>query len=111
MSALRIVIGLAGIALFGLGMWALFAFEDLHGNMLEQFGVITSLPWGLAALADLYVGFLILAAIIFLVERSWWSAALWALPVFVLGNFWGAVWFVLRLPVISDRVKKGASTS
>jgi hypothetical protein len=109
MAALRIVIGLSGLALVGLGMWALFAYRDLHGDFFQQFGVITSLPWGLAALTDLYVGFIILAAIIFLVERSWWTAALWALPIFVLGNFWAALWFVLRLPMIVERLRKTAS--
>jgi hypothetical protein len=106
MSALRVVIGLAGLVLFGLVIWALFAYRDLHGDMFQQFGVVASLPWGLAALADLYVGFLIFAAIVLLVERSWWAAALWALPVLVLGNFWAALWFVLRLPVLAERLTK-----
>jgi hypothetical protein len=111
MTALRIAIGLSGLALFGLGMWASFAYRDLHGDFSQQLGVITSLPWGLTALTDRYVGFLILAAIIFLVERSWWTASLWALPIFVLGNFWAALWFVLRLPLLVERLRKNQAPS
>ena len=108
MSALRVVVGLAGLALLGLVIWALFAYRDLHGDIFQQFGVVASLPWGVAALADLYVGFLIFAAIVWLVERSWWMAILWALPVFALGNFWAALWFVVRFPLILQRLTKPA---
>jgi hypothetical protein len=59
-----------------------------------------------ASLVDLYVGLLIFATIVFLAERSWLKAALWALPVFVLGNLWTAVWFVIRLPYLVERLTK-----
>ena len=104
MNALRVVIGIAGLALLGLIVWAVFAYTDLHGDFLQQFGVIASLPWGLTGLVDLYVGFLIFAALVLITERSWWAAALWALPVFVLGNFWAALWFVLRLPYLIEKL-------
>ncbi|MGE0829026.1 MAG: hypothetical protein AB7O04_06710 [Hyphomonadaceae bacterium] len=104
MNALRVVIGMAGLALLGLVVWAVFAYAELHGDFLQQFGVVASLPWGLVGLVDLYVGFLIFAVLVFITERSWWLAALWALPVFVLGNFWAALWFVLRLPHLVQRL-------
>lgn len=104
MSALRVVIGMAGLALLGLVVWAFLAYTELHGDFLQQFGVVMSLPWGLVSLVDLYVGFLIFAAIVFVTERSWWSAILWALPVFVLGNIWSALWLALRLPYLIERL-------
>ncbi|MGE3248884.1 MAG: hypothetical protein AB7J28_12075 [Hyphomonadaceae bacterium] len=106
MNALRAVIGMAGIALLGLIVWAMFAYTDLHGDLIQQFGVIASLPWGVVSLVDLYVGFLLFAALVFIVERSWWAAILWALPVFVLGNIWAALWFVLRLPLLIEKLAR-----
>ncbi|MBI1188156.1 MAG: DUF1475 domain-containing protein [Alphaproteobacteria bacterium] len=105
MNALRVVIGLAGLALFAVIVWAIFG-PDYHGDFLSQFQVIVTLPWGVVSLVDLYVGLLIFATIVFLTERSWLKAALWALPVFVLGNVWTAVWFVLRLPYLVERLTK-----
>jgi hypothetical protein len=102
MNVLRTLIGIAGLALLGLVVWALFTpLSELHGDFALQFGVIASLPWGLATLADLYVGYLLFAALVLIVERSWWTAAAWAIPAFFLGNIWAALWFVIRLPMLA----------
>lgn len=106
MAPVRIAIGVAGLALLGLILWAGFAMTDLHGSLMDQFGVIVSLPWGVVTLADLYIGFLFFAIIVFLTERSWWLAALWAAPVFVLGNVWAALWLVIRLPHLAKQLSK-----
>ncbi len=57
------------------------------------------------ALSDLFLGFCIAAAVIFLFEKNKLVAALWAAPIFVLGNVWTALWFVLRLPEIAKRLQ------
>lgn len=106
MNIVRAAIGLAGLSLLGLVIWAAMSMQDLHGTFLDQFAVVTTLPWGVAALADLYVGFALLAVLIFLTERSWLVAALWAAPVFVLGNIWAALWFVIRLPHLAKQLSK-----
>jgi hypothetical protein len=106
MSAWRAIIGIAGLALLGLVVWAVFAFVDLHGDFAQQLSVMVSLPWGVATLGDLYVGYLLFAALVFVVERSWVTAALWAAPVLVLGNAWAALWFVIRLPLIAAKFAK-----
>jgi hypothetical protein len=106
MNVIRAAIGILGLALLGLVIWAAFAMRDLHGDFLEQFAVVTTLPWGVATLADLYVGFLLFAVLVFLTERSWIVALLWAAPVFVLGNFWAALWFVIRLPHLAKQLSK-----
>ncbi len=85
MNVLRAVIGILGLALLGLVVWAAFAMQDLHGTFLDQFGVVMTLPWGITAMADLYIGFVFFSVIVFLTERSWVVAALWALPIFLLG--------------------------
>ncbi len=106
MNALRAAIGICGLALLGLGLWAAFALKDLHGSFFEQVAVLTTLPWGLAALADLYVGFILLATLVFLTERSWLAALFWAAPIFILGNIWAALWLLIRLPHLAQRLAK-----
>lgn len=106
MNVLRAAIGIFGLALLGLVVWASFAMQDLHGAFLEQLAVLTTLPWGIATLADLYVGFLLFATLVFLTERSWLVAALWAAPVLVVGNIWAALWFVVRLPHLAKQLSK-----
>lgn len=106
MNVLRAAIGILGLALLGLVIWAAVSMTDLHGTFLDQFGVVTTLPWGIVTLVDLYIGFVFFAAIIFLTERSWLIAALWAAPVFVLGNIWAAIWLVIRLPHLAKQLSK-----
>ena len=106
MNLVRAVFGIAGLALLGLVLWACFSLTDLHGSFLDQFGVITTLPWGVASLSDLYVGFLFFSVIVFLTERSWVVAALWAAPIFLLGNIWSALWLAIRLPHLAKQLAK-----
>lgn len=106
MNVLRAAIGILGLAMLGLIIWAALAMTDLHGSFLDQFAVITTLPWGVASLADLYIGFVFFAVIVFLTERTWLVAALWAAPIFVLGNVWSAVWLIIRLPHLAKQLSK-----
>jgi hypothetical protein len=106
MNVLRAAVGIIGLALLGLVLWAAFSMQDLHGTFFEQFNAVRTLPWGVATLVDLYIGFLFFAIIVFLTERSWMVAALWAVPVFILGNIWAAVWLVIRLPHIAKQLSK-----
>lgn len=106
MTALRAAIGLAGLALFGLIVWAALAQADLHGSLLDQFDVVMSLPWGAVSVVDLYIGLILIAVLIFFTERTWWIAALWAAPLLVLGNVWAALWFVIRLPHLAKQLSK-----
>lgn len=106
MNIVRAAIGVCGFALLGLILWALFSKQDLHGDFMDQLAVMTTLPWGAVSLADLYVGFILFATLVFLTERSWIVAALWAAPVFILGNVWSALWFVIRLPHLAKQLSK-----
>lgn len=106
MTGLRILAGVLGLALLGAIFWASFAGANVHGTFLQQVSVFTTLPWGIVTLADLYIGFALFAVIVFLAERSWLSAALWSVPLLVLGNIWAAVWLVLRLPSLVRRLNR-----
>jgi hypothetical protein len=106
MNALRAAIGLAGLALLGLIVWACLANQDLHGTFGQQLSVLMTLPFGMASLADLYLGFALFAVVVFLTERSWIVALLWAAPVLILGNIWSALWFVVRLPYLVRQLRQ-----
>jgi hypothetical protein len=106
MNVLRAAVGILGLALLGLVIWAAVAMQDLHGTFFDQLAVVSTLPWGVATLADLYVGFIFFAAIVFLTERSWLVAALWAAPIFILGNIWSALWLIIRLPHLAKQLSK-----
>ncbi len=106
MSVLRAAIGIGGLALLGVVLWAVLALQDLHGGFLDQLAVLTTLPWGVASLADLYFGFALFAVIVFLTERSWLIALLWVVPIFVLGNVWSAIWLVIKLPHLAKQLSK-----
>lgn len=106
MTMLRAAIGIGGLALLGVVLWAAFSLRDLHGGFLDQLSVLTTLPWGVASLTDLYFGFLLFGVLVFLTERSWLVATLWTAPVFFLGNIWAALWFVVRLPHLAKQLSK-----
>lgn len=106
MNILRAAIGILGLALLGIIIWAATGMQELHGSFIEQLQVITTLPWGVASLADLLVGFVLFAALVFLTERSWILALVWAAPVLILGNVWAALWFVIRLPHLAKQLSK-----
>ncbi|MGE0533237.1 MAG: hypothetical protein AB7P35_18150 [Hyphomonadaceae bacterium] len=106
MNVLRAAVGLGGLALLGLVLWAAFSLQDLHGGFMDQLAVVTTLPWGIVTLSDLYFGFVLLAIVIFLTERSWLVALLWAAPMLILGNIWAALWMVIRLPHLAKQLSK-----
>jgi hypothetical protein len=106
MNPLRIAVGVLGLLLLGVVLWAALLGGDLHGGFWQQGAVLVTLPWGVATLFDLYVGFVFFAVIVFLTERSWLRAALWAAPIFILGNIWSAVWLALRLPLLIQRLAR-----
>jgi hypothetical protein len=102
---LRVIVGVVGLLLLAAILWAAFGTGPLHGGFWSQVEVLSTLPWGVVTLMDLYIGFVLFAIIVFLTERSWIAALLWALPVFVLGNVWSAVWLALRLPALVRRLR------
>ena len=135
MNVLRAAIGILGLALLGLVIWAAFALQDLHGSFLHQFSVVATLPWGLATVAAMIVAYLLFAGLIFLTERSWIVAALWCAPAIVGAAFFAiatgmtdparlvdalvwltpgatigigcaAVWLVVRLPHLTKQLSK-----
>ncbi len=65
---------------------------------------LTGEPWGIVTLGDLYFGFALSALVIAATERRWLPALFWILPIFVLGNVWTGLWFILRWPELWRRL-------
>lgn len=97
MRALRLGLAILAAALAGLIVWAVLA-----GDFGEAGRWLTSDPWGIVTLADLYLGFVLAAVVIAALERRW-TAVLWIAPIPILGNVWTAIWFVLRFPALLRR--------
>lgn len=111
MMILRAIVGVLGLGLLGLIVWAAtqsgsYADGGLHGNLFEQGGLIMAMPWGAVTLADLYLGFVLIGVVIFLAERNWVWAALWIAPLPFLGNVWAVVWLVVRLPHLAKQLSR-----
>ena len=102
MTNVRLLFAGLGAGLAALIFWAMAADGRPLGDVLAA---LFAQPWVVVTLADLYLGFVILAAIMLLTERRLWVGLFWALPLFVLGNVWAVVWLVIRLPVLAARLR------
>ena len=100
----RLLIALSGAVLAAAIFWAMGADGRPLGVVL---GEMTSDPWTVVTLVDLYLGFILSAVVILLAEKRLAVGLLWAAPVFLLGNVWTAVWFILRLPSLVARLRGG----
>ena len=88
---MRFIIAACGLVFAGLIVWAIAT-----GDFGAAGAWLTSNPWGIVTLADLYLGFLISGSIIAAFERNAMRTLLWCLPLPVLGNVWMALWIFLR---------------
>ncbi|MEI8146160.1 MAG: hypothetical protein WCH83_11915 [Alphaproteobacteria bacterium] len=101
MTALRVFYGVMAAVLTGTILWAFTA-----ASFGASFAAITGDPWGVVTLVDLYLGFLVAAALIWWVEGPGWRAALIALSIFFLGNVVTAIWAAWRLPMLHAALSK-----
>lgn len=99
---MRVIAGVLGLVLAVLIVWAIAVGDfGAAGDFLLQ------KPWGIVTLTDLYLGFLLCAAVIYIVETNKMVALAWLIPIFVLGNVVTAAWFALRgLPKLVDAFRK-----
>jgi len=106
MTALRVALGVGGLLVLAMMVWAAFAKPDLHGGFFTQAQVFLVLPWGRALMADTLLGYAIVALLMALSERSWALAIVWAAPLLLLGHAWTAIWLALRLPGLASRLTR-----
>jgi hypothetical protein len=98
MTVLRIILAIFATAFAALIVWAVIV-----GDFATAGAWLTSDPWGIVTLADLYFGFLLSAVVIAAFERRW-AAILWIAPIPIIGNLWTAIWFIMRFPVVLSRI-------
>ncbi|MHA7871374.1 MAG: hypothetical protein ACX939_03390 [Hyphococcus sp.] len=104
MTLLRIFYGICALLFSASVFWALGA--EPRGTM-EVLAAMASDPWTLVTFFDLYLGFLIIAAVIFFFEQNRWRALFWIAPIFFLGNIWTVLWLIIRLPAIARSLARG----
>jgi hypothetical protein len=96
----------AAVALLAVAFTAMIGWASLRGDFGAEFAAITAMPWGRVSLADLYLGFSLYAAAVWLVEDKLTTKLMWALPILVLGNAWSLIWVVVRWEKIAARVAR-----
>lgn len=103
MTLLRLFYVICAAVFMASVFWALGAESR---ETMEVLATMLSDPWTVVTFLDLYLGFLIAAGVIFLFEKNKLVAALWAVPIFFLGNIWTVAWFVIRLPALRARFER-----
>lgn len=104
MTPLRLVFAAGGLVLAALIVWAA---ASAGQSLSEAVAWLVSGPWGVVTLADLYLGFAILAVLIWMLEPDRRIALLFILPLPLLGNVWAALWMVVRLRAVARRLRAG----
>ncbi len=94
------------LAVLALGFAGLIAYAIADGSFSQAGSWLISQPWGQVTLADLYLGFVLSALVIWWFERRLVVALFWILPIPFLGNVWTAIWFILRLPLLRERLAR-----
>ncbi len=87
-------------------VWALGADPRGLGPVIQE---MLGEPWSIVTLVDLYLGFFIAATLMVIVERRLIVGLLLAVPVFVVGNVWTALWLFFRLPLILGLAERSHS--
>ena len=87
------MISILGLLAMTIAILYAFAF----GNFVVEGAWITSHPWGIVSLVDLYVGFTIFSLWIVYREKSLATAVVWVVLMMVLGNWAAALYVLLAL--------------
>jgi hypothetical protein len=86
------------IAFLGvLAMAAALVYAFTVGDFAAEGSQLTSMPWGIVSLVDLYVGFMLFAMWIIYREPVGWQAAIWVALLMVFGFLIGSLYTLLAL--------------
>lgn len=70
-----------------------------------SFAEVAADPWGFVGLLDLYLGFVVFAVLLVLLEPSRGLALLLVVATFLLGNLVSLIWLAWRLPLLVRRMR------
>jgi hypothetical protein len=86
----KFIVALAGLLFLAL-CW--HAYRSVGGGGFDN---VLAEPWGRVVLADVMLGGVCMGAVIFAHEKQIHVAALWTVPIFVLGHVVSVAWVVVR---------------
>jgi hypothetical protein len=87
------MISILGLLVMTIAILYAFAF----GNFVVEGAWITSHPWGIVSLVDLYVGFALFSCWIVFREKALLPSILWVILMMVLGFWAGALYTLIAL--------------
>ncbi len=96
------IISLLGVLVMG----AAIANAFMNGDFSSEGSQLTSMPWGIVSLVDLYTGFILFSMWIIYRETSLPVAIAWTIAMMVLGFFTGALYAFLALQASNDDWRK-----
>jgi hypothetical protein len=80
-----------------LAMTAVLIYGFTIGDFSGEGSQLTSMPWGIVSLVDLYTGFILFSMWIIYREKSLPVAILWTIAMMVLGFFTGSLYAFISL--------------
>lgn len=101
MAVLRILSAVLGLAFAAAIVWGFVA----GGSVMPVLAQMLAEPWGVVTLADLYLGFVLVAGLVVLLEPERRNGVLWGIAIVLLGNVVTAAWIALRLPNVLARLR------
>ncbi|WP_339831093.1 DUF1475 family protein [uncultured Parvibaculum sp.] len=101
MIVLRILSAVLGLVFAGAIIWGFVA----GGSVVPVLAMMLAEPWGVVTLADLYLGFVLVAGLVVLLEPERRAGVLWGIAIVLLGNVITAAWIVIRLPHVLARLR------
>jgi hypothetical protein len=108
MILVRIVALIGAIILTASIVWAT---ESAGQSLSEAIAWLTSNPWGVVSLIDLYLSFFIIAVLIWVFEPNKLIALVFILPLPFIGGLWPAIWLVWRIGAVVAARNGGTAES
>ena len=97
---MRAIVAALAVDFVAILIWAVVTSEGFGEGMAYVIGH----PYGIATAADLILGLCLFSVIVFLNEESKLKATLWTLSFFMIGNPAPAVYLIINLPKLKEKL-------
>ena len=92
---MKLAKSVAWLATIIMGITLFYGFTQ--GDLSSEGGIITSIPWGIVSLVDVYVGFILFSCWMVFRERSLALAIVWVILIMVLGSFIAGIYTLIAV--------------
>ena len=82
-------------------MTSFIFYAMVYGDFLIEGSILTSMPWGIVSLVDIYLGLIIFSSWVFWREENKSKASLWVISILMLGNVISCL-YILKVVHESD---------